>query len=232
MKNSTVLNNGIRSKVKPSILAVTMVLVSSSVLAEVSGNIGIASNYIWRGITQTSDGAATSGGLDWSHKSGAYAGTWVSNVGVGGGYEQDFYVGFAQDNFDVGIITYAYPVTPNANFTELYASASFGPATVGINLTIDNADGNTGGVFVEDDMYISVSADVTDTVSVYAGSYMFDNDGLVGAGEVDYIHFGVSVSKDDFTFAIDKNDADAAAWGGVTADNVRMTVSWSKEFEL
>jgi uncharacterized protein (TIGR02001 family) len=215
-------------------VAVAAAINSGIAAADVSGNIAIASNYIWRGATQTVDQAATSGGLDWSDKSGLYAGTWVSNVdfsGTGDGYEQDYYVGFSQDNFDVGILTYTYPVTPNFNFTELYASGSFGPVTVGLNLTVDNASGNTGGLFVEDDIYVSASADVTDSVSVYFGSYMFDNDGAVGVGEVDYIHFGVSVSKDDFTFAIDKNDADPAVFGAST-DNVRMTVSWGKEFEL
>ena len=103
--------------------------------------------------------------------------------------------------------------------------------TVGLNLTVDNASGNDGGIFAEDDIYLSFSADVTDTISVYAGSYMFDNDGAAGVGDVDYIHFGVSLSKDDFTFAIDKNDADANTYGA-SADNVRVTVSWGKEFEL
>ena len=218
--------------------AVAAALTSGSVLADLSGNAAISSNYIWRGMTQTSDQAAGSGGIDWSDKSGLYAGIWVSNVdfsGNGDGYENDLYVGFSGEagnlGYDFGIITYQYPVTPNFNFTELYASGSFSMFTVGLNLTVDNASGNDDGIFAEDDIYLSFSADVTDTISVYAGSYMFDNDGAVGVGDVDYIHFGVSLSKDDFTFAIDKNDAEASAYGA-SADNVRVTVSWGKEFEL
>ena len=46
----------------------------------VSANIGVVSNYVWRGITQTDDKAAVQGGVDYSHSSGFYAGTWVSNV--------------------------------------------------------------------------------------------------------------------------------------------------------
>ena len=216
--------------------AIAATLSSGAAMAEISGNIGIASNYIWRGMTQTVDQAAVSGGLDYSHASGLYAGLWVSNVdfsGLGDGYENDYYVGYAgkagEVGYDVGLITYAYPVTPDFNFTEFYVKASFGPVGLSVNQTIDNAHGNDGGVFAEDDLYISVSADITDSISVYAGNYSFD---APGADVADYSHFGVSVSKDDFTFAIDKNDADDPAAYDSSADNMRMTVSWSKAFEL
>lgn len=45
-----------------------------------SANIGAVSNYIWRGVTQTQDGAAIQGGLDYGHISGFYAGAWASNI--------------------------------------------------------------------------------------------------------------------------------------------------------
>ena len=209
---------------------------SGAALAEISGNVGIASNYIWRGMTQTVDQSAVSGGLDYGHDSGLYAGLWVSNVdfsGLGDGYENDYYLGFAgkagEVGYDVGLITYAYPVTPEFNFTEFYVSASFGSVKLGVNQTIDNAHGNEGGVFAEDDMYVSVSADITDSISVYAGNYSFD---ATGADIYDYSHYGISVSKDDFTFAIDKNDADDPAAFDESTDNMRMTVSWSKKFGL
>lgn len=46
----------------------------------ISANIGVVSNYIFRGVTQTQDGAAVQGGLDFAHESGFYAGAWASNV--------------------------------------------------------------------------------------------------------------------------------------------------------
>lgn len=229
--------------------AIAGTLSSGVAMADVTGNIGMGTNYVWRGMTQTADQAAIYGGLDWSDKSGLYVGTWVSNVqfpsqeldpatpdfevDFGTGYELDFYVGFSGESgdigYDVGLVTYAYPVTPNFNFTELYLSGSFSIVTVSLNLTVDEASGNTGGVFAEDDLYISVSADVTDNISVYAGSYSFD---APGADVADYSHIGVSISKDDFTFTIDKNDADDPAAFDATTDNMRVTVSWGKEFEL
>ena len=63
--------------------------------AELSGNFTFSSNYIWRGMTQTMDDPGYSGGFDYSHESGFYAGTWGSNVAFGGaGLELDTYAGF------------------------------------------------------------------------------------------------------------------------------------------
>ncbi|MDH5712094.1 MAG: hypothetical protein OEZ15_10600, partial [Gammaproteobacteria bacterium] len=116
------------------------------------------------------------------------------------------------------------------NFTEAYISATYNVVTVGVATTVDAASGNTGGIFDEGDMYVNGSIDFTagkSDVSVYAGSYMFDNDGAPGVGEVDYTHFGASVGKDGFTFAVDKNDIE-----GGSADNVRFTASYAIDFKL
>ena len=217
--------------------AVAAVLASGVAAAELSANAAITSNYIWRGVTQTSDQAAGQGGIDWGHKSGLYVGTWVSNVNFDNsddGYEMDVYAGFAGEagklGYDVGVITYQYPITPEFNFTEVYVSGTASIVTIGLNYTVDAASGNDGGVFDSGDMYLSGSLDFPAgkaDLSLYAGTYAFDNDGKPGVGEVDYNHFGASVGKDGFTFAVDKNDQD-----GGSADNVRFTASYKVDFEL
>lgn len=216
--------------------AVASILSSGVALAELSANAAMTSNYIWRGVSQTTDQAAGQGGIDWGHESGVYAGTWVSNVNFDNsddGYEMDVYAGFAGEagdlGYDIGVISYQYPITPEFNFTEIYVSGTFNILTVGLASTVDAASGNEDGVFDDGDMYINGSLDFTagkSDVSVYVGSYMFDNDGGT-AGEVDYNHFGASIGKDGFTFAVDKNDID-----GGSADNVRFTASYAVDFEL
>jgi len=230
MKNSIVLAT-----------AVASVLASSAASAELSANAGFTSNYIWRGMTQTSDQAAAQGGIDYSHDSGLYVGTWASNVdfsGSGDGYEMDLYAGFAGEagglGYDIGVATYMYPVTPEFNFTEAYLTGSFSLVSVGIYSTVDAAHGNKDGVFDKGDLYATASVDFEaggNDISVYAGSYMFDCDGTgpTSCGEVDYTHFGASLSKDSFTFAVDKNDYDK---GSPTTDNVRVSVSYSFDVEL
>ncbi|MGB5455648.1 MAG: TorF family putative porin [Gammaproteobacteria bacterium] len=238
--------------------AVAAALASGVAVAEVTGNAAITNNYIWRGVTQTKDQAAGQGGVDWGHSSGFYAGTWLSNVdfsGLGDGYEMDLYAGFGGEvggfGYDLGVLTYQYPVTPNFNFTEVYLSGTFSVVTIGVNYTVDAASGNdaektvgASGAFDQGDTYVFGSLDFPTKAgdfSLYAASYMFDNSDKTYAngntyGDIDYVHYGASWGKGDFTFAVDKNDIDdqnsVFGTGDSSADNVRFTVMWSKEFEL
>lgn len=45
-----------------------------------TGNVGLVSQYIFRGLSQTNGNPAIQGGADYSHASGLYAGTWLSNI--------------------------------------------------------------------------------------------------------------------------------------------------------
>ena len=45
-------------------------MISGAANAALEANIGATSNYLWRGVTQSSDDGAISGGLDYSHDSG------------------------------------------------------------------------------------------------------------------------------------------------------------------
>jgi uncharacterized protein (TIGR02001 family) len=109
-----------------------------------TGNVGLYSQYIFRGLTQTNRDPALQGGFDYSHSSGFYAGTWASNISWlrDGGYyngsgslEWDFYGGykwgFAPDwTLDLGALYYWYPGDatpglPKADTFEVYAGLSW-----------------------------------------------------------------------------------------------------------
>jgi uncharacterized protein (TIGR02001 family) len=65
----------------------------------VTGNLTIASDYRFRGISQTYKGPAIQGGVDYAHASGLYVGNWNSNVSSvmfagGSAIEMDFYGGW------------------------------------------------------------------------------------------------------------------------------------------
>lgn len=91
-----------------------------------TGNIGLFSEYRFRGISQTFAKPALQGGLDYSHSSGIYLGNWNSNVSSGAGFpagnlEMDFYGGWKKSwgdwGLDVGFIYYYYPGS-DANATS------------------------------------------------------------------------------------------------------------------
>ncbi|HXE38045.1 MAG TPA: TorF family putative porin, partial [Azonexus sp.] len=83
-----------------------------------TANVGLFSEYRFRGIAQTAFRPAIQGGFDYSHSSGFYVGNWNSNVDPSAGYpggniEMDFYGGykaaFGDFGLDVGGIFYYYP---------------------------------------------------------------------------------------------------------------------------
>jgi uncharacterized protein (TIGR02001 family) len=113
-----------------------------------TGNFTLTSDYVFRGVSQTQGGPAIQGGIDYSHASGFYLGTWASNVEwvstVAGtppvafkdnnSMEIDFYGGYkgtAGDfGYDIGVITYYYPGdqvsgSNDPDTTEVYLGASW-----------------------------------------------------------------------------------------------------------
>lgn len=84
-----------------------------------TGNVGVVTDYRFRGISQTFRQPAIQGGFDYAHSSGFYVGNWNSSVsGVqftnGGSVEMDFYGGYKFEPvkdvaLDVGVLYYYYP---------------------------------------------------------------------------------------------------------------------------
>jgi len=212
-----------------SLLASAATAGSGVVLAEspLTANVGVTSSYVWRGVAQSNDRSAVSGGIDYAHASGAYVGTWVSNLD-GGQYEQDIYGGYGFSagpvDLDVGYIKYTYPVgTDQLDFDELYVNAGFDMFSAGLALTTNTeAGGQDSNVY----MYVGAEFEVKKglTLAVTYGDYDYDAPDTAGA--TDYSHIQLSLSKDDFTFAYEDNDL-----AGASGDP-RFTVSWSKSFDL
>jgi len=115
----------------------------------VTGNLSFNSDYRFRGISQTLGQPALQGGIDYSHASGLYLGTWASNVYGGsnraalgtaynnGNLEWDFYGGYKFEpvkdiNLDLGLLHYYYPgakwnlpTNDKYNNTELYVGVGY-----------------------------------------------------------------------------------------------------------
>lgn len=117
-------------------------LVSSSIAqAEVSGNLGWASEYHFRGIFQHSSSA--SGGLDYE-SGGFYAGTWAADVGDG--LEVDLYAGFGGEvgdlSYSIGGTGYFYTGDFDDTYKEVNLGLGYGIASVDVAIgSYDNFDG-------------------------------------------------------------------------------------------
>jgi uncharacterized protein (TIGR02001 family) len=108
---------------------------------QVTANVAVTSDYVFRGVSQTQENAAISAGVDLTN-GGFYAGAWVSNVDFGDDtdIEADVYGGFRTEAagfaLDFGAVGYLYgdqPAGADYDYVELKAAASraVGPATVG-----------------------------------------------------------------------------------------------------
>ena len=100
--------------------------------AEFESNVALSSDYIWRGMTQTAEEPAISGGFDIAGESGLYFGTWASNVefGDGAALELDWYAGYANEldngfSYDIGYLAYTYPGEDSLDFEEIYLGLDY-----------------------------------------------------------------------------------------------------------
>ena len=137
------------------LLAGGLMLASSPAFAQeeptppvtVSGSVGLASDYRFRGVSQSDENLAVQGGATITHESGLYGGFWGSNLagwGTFGGanMELDLIAGYKfksseSATLDVGVTWYMYPGGfDNTDFFEPYAklSGTIGPvsATAGV----------------------------------------------------------------------------------------------------
>lgn len=123
----------------------------SAAHAQFTSNLGLASDYRFRGVSQTQNGPAIQGGLDYAHSSGLYVGNWNSSVSSqlytkGAGIESDLYAGWKKDVYkgitvDLGSYNYFYPgasngTNPTFNTNELYAGVGYGPVSVKYSQTL------------------------------------------------------------------------------------------------
>ena len=139
---------------KKVLLAIFALAGITAAHAQVSGNLGLTSDYRFRGISQSQNAPAVQGGIDYAHSSGLYIGNWNSSVSSqvytnGAGVESDLYAGYKKDVYkgvtvDVGSYNYFYPrattAGTGANFDtyEAYAGVGYGPLAVKYSQTLGN----------------------------------------------------------------------------------------------
>lgn len=126
-------------------LATALIGLSSPTSAQsdvkVAWNVGVVSDYVFRGFSQTGEDPAIQGGVDLTAGK-FYAGAWASNVDFGDDTdaEVDLYGGYRTEAggfaLDFGVIAYLYAGEPdgagyNYNEFKVAASRAVGPATFG-----------------------------------------------------------------------------------------------------
>ncbi len=129
-----------------------------------SYNVGVVTDYRYRGISQSARKPALQGGVDYAHKNGFYVGAWGSTIrwikdssfppfSAKGPFELDLYGGYKGSindkfSYDVGALQYWYVGNSyknisgvNANTFELYGAVTAGPATLKYSHALTNLFG-------------------------------------------------------------------------------------------
>ncbi|WP_076419425.1 TorF family putative porin [Colwellia sp. UCD-KL20] len=199
----------------------------ASAVEGLSANIGATSNYLWRGITQSGDDSAISGGIDYAAESGFYAGTWASSLG-GGTTEVDLYAGYGFESngisYDFGYIFYGYDQSQGSNgdsdFGEIYASVGIDAFSFGVSIL---AHAEWDEDFADDVYYTADYALDIDGLEVGFHAGYYDTETDYDAGNIyDGYDLGVSASKNGFTFGVNKHEN----------TNTSVYVSYAVDFDL
>ena len=201
------------------VIILNSVLISTAAMAQtkapepdftLSYNVGVVSDYRFRGIAQTSTDPALQAGVDFAHKSGFYLGAWGSNIrwikdyagATDGSLEVDLYGGYKGEinkdfTYDLGVIGYQYPgntAATNANTTELYGALSYGLVTAKYSRSVGNfiANPNSSG-----SAYFEVAANFDlgsgFTLTPHVGRQSIPN---VVKNAGDYTDYSLTLAKD------------------------------------
>lgn len=183
-----------------------------------SGNAGIVTDYVFRGISQSDEGPAVQGGFDVGHASGLYAGIWGSNVDFNdedeASVEIDYYLGYSGEvsgfNYDVGALYYSYPGADSDldyDFWEIAGAVGYDFDVAALSGSINYSPdffGSTGDAF-----YYAAAVDVPlpydFSFTGHAGYQTIDD----GEDYTDWsLGFGYSVAGFDLSLAYYDTDLD------------------------
>jgi len=200
-----------------------LLLSAQHAVAAVTANIGVTSNYIWRGQTQTSDKAAISGGFDYENDHGFAAGVWASTVDFSGddaGNETDFYASYSTGWGDLGVsvgaIYYMYSEHDDSDFAEATLDFSYQQFSFGMAFVMDS-DFNS-----EDDLYYYVGFSQP-LPQEFEASVTF---GMIDPDQGDTGNYWqLDISKNDFTFSVVRASDELDS-----KEDTKVFVSWGKSF--
>ncbi len=217
---------------------------------DLSANVALTTDYVWRGVSQSKSDPALQGGFDVSHSSGLYVGVWGSNVDFNdtAQMELDIYAGFAKEfesgvSVDVGILHYDYPGAADGldyAFNEYYLGVGYTIKGVGLNakysFSPDFYGTPAGNVDDKSAWYLDFGADYTLPYEVviaahygYTAGEHFDN---TANNPDSYADYKVSLSKEIKGFGFDlsytdTNDDGESLNGKLGGERVFFTLSKS-----
>lgn len=186
------------------------------------GSVLITSNYMFRSISNSNDGPAVQGDMNWSHDVGFYAGLWASNTNFGGpgnSMELDPYFGFAGNfgesdfSFDIGYWSYNYPKSAfDLDYGEIYVYVTYTKDKFSVSPSVWYAENYFGEDFLDDvsgiayEVTFSYQFPKNVSASVRVGEQAFDS----SFDNLDFVYWdaGIDWAIDDWSIGLRWYDTD------------------------
>jgi uncharacterized protein (TIGR02001 family) len=139
------------------LVVAVLALAAAPACAQVSGQIALATDYRFRGVS-LSDGPALEASLSYDHPTGLFAGLFASNVDLRqAGLGVQAYGGYARRwgdarAWDIGIVGYAYPPSPRGtryDFVEAFAGTTFERFSLRLYASNDYYGGGDPSLYAE-----------------------------------------------------------------------------------
>ena len=202
--------------IRMALAALTLFTVGNA-YAEVTANLGFASDYYYRGILQAPTSA--NGGIDFE-KDGFYAGTWAADVKDG--LEVDGYFGYGTEVGDVGLSIGYTGYFYTGDFDDTYQEINLGGAFAGLSLDVAIGEYENFSGPTQDYTFAALTFEHEGFYGTY-GTFSQDFDGS-------YIElgYGTTISEIDFGVALILADDDLL--GGEDDESLIFTIG--KSFDL
>ncbi|MBL1275365.1 MAG: hypothetical protein COB30_004705 [Ectothiorhodospiraceae bacterium] len=225
-----------KSLVLGSVLAAS-VMSSAAMAGGLSGNAGIMSDYIFRGIDQGAS-ASANGGVDYDSESGLAIGIWGADVDDG--IEFDVYGSFSGEtsgiSYSIGFTTYNYTGDSfDGDYKEINLGVGMGPVSVSYN---KGSHEDASGLLEEDYTFINLTIEQGNAYVTY-GVWDTDADEAEGSaldGSYIELGYGMEVNGLDLGIALVTADKDLSGIRDLEDNKdisqTSLTFSLSKSFDL
>jgi uncharacterized protein (TIGR02001 family) len=221
-----------------------------------SATMTFATDYLFRGVSQTDNKSAAQGSFDYKHPIGAYIGIWGSNVDdyiSKGNVELDVYGGYGRElftnlNMDVSLIYYYYPGSgddPRPSYGEGHLGLDYTFKELPLSPKIIGGYNYSPNFFCQDGEahYGSGRLDLALpfelTLSGLVGYQWVEGNRTTGHGNgdngndgYDYAHWRIGISRPLLGFVLDLsyNDTNNANFLGKQIADERIVFSVSRTF--
>lgn len=207
-----------------SVLAASSLMGGTAMAAGLTGNVGVMSDYFYRGIDQGAS-ATANGGVDYDLGNGLAVGAWLADVTDG--IEIDLYGAYSgevsQFAYSLGFTTYQYTGEFDETYNEINLNVGTGP--VNLEYTVGSYDSTP-------------SADYTFLALTFTAGNAYGTYGTFGddfEGSYVELGYGMETGGMDLGIALINSDEDLSNQvddGGNPTSELSLVLSIGKSFDL